>query len=110
MNTRDSIRDENPQLHDYLRDHLTDIPDFYDVLEVADRWDDVNADSVVWNNVYLELENLGSYSDVVATLNGRRRALPIGLERLHEFIKIFPTVLWVTLLQSRHQRTVHTDF
>ncbi len=71
---------------------------------MVDRWDEVNVDSVVWNNVYLELENLARYSYVVTILNGRLWVLPIGRERLHEFIRIFPTVLWVTLLQSCRQQ------
>lgn len=102
------IRLENPELHHAIVNIIENVPDFYRLFEVRERWTNIDHNSVIWSNTYRELSNANGWSDVFTVMNSSscsrprecdyRRASDIPGTRLRKFIETFPTIVWLELM------------
>lgn len=104
------IREHDPILYAFVLQELSsrNIPDFTRDFDSLTRWNALNDKSIsedIWTGLYHELTSVEDYENVTNALNNTRSIWKtIPLATLQEFIILFPTLLWISLLQKTKNR------
>lgn len=101
------VMDNDPTIHSLIRIELDmrTIPNFIRNNDMLTRWGILDESIIrkdVWGTIHRELSNIIVYKDIMISLNSRKGSfVGIPMNRLQDFVKAFPTLLWILLLRTQ---------